>query len=208
MGGAGTEVTPDTRRVILESAIFHGPTIRNTARRLALRSEASMRHEKGIGHELPRYAADRAVRLMAEITGARVASGIVDNDPEPATPRVVEVEPAARRAPAGHRRDERGSGGTAAAAGLRGEWRRAAGGDACRTTGSTWSPGRTSRRRSPAPTATTASRAACRRPPCRRIRPDPAEPRHRVRRILAGLGLDEVVLHALIGADDLDALRL
>ncbi len=92
MGGAGTEVTPETRRVILESAIFHGPTIRNTARRLALRSEASMRHEKGIGHELPRYAADRAVRLMAEITGARVASGIVDNDPEPAAPRVVEVE--------------------------------------------------------------------------------------------------------------------
>ncbi len=35
------------------------------------------------------------------------------------------------------------------------------------------------------------------------FRPDPAEPRHRVRRILAGLGLDEVVLHALIGADDL-----
>ncbi len=34
-------------------------------------------------------------------------------------------------------------------------------------------------------------------------RPDPSEPRHRVRRILAGLGLDEVVLHALIGADDL-----
>ena len=92
MGGAGTEVTPETRRVILESAIFHGPTIRNTARRLGLRSEASMRHEKGIGHGLPRYAADRAVRLMAEITGARVASGIVDNDPEPAPARVIEVE--------------------------------------------------------------------------------------------------------------------
>src|SRR5262245_50698022 len=60
MGGAGTEVTPETRRVILESAVFHGPTIRNTARRLALRSEASMRHEKGIGHALPRYAVDRA----------------------------------------------------------------------------------------------------------------------------------------------------
>jgi phenylalanyl-tRNA synthetase beta chain len=35
------------------------------------------------------------------------------------------------------------------------------------------------------------------------FRPDPSEPRHRVRRILGGLGLDEVVLHALIGADDL-----
>ena len=34
-------------------------------------------------------------------------------------------------------------------------------------------------------------------------RPDPSEPRHRTRRILAGLGLDEIVGHALIGADDL-----
>ena len=92
MGGAGTEVGEGTTRVILESAIFHGPTIRNTARRLGLRSEASMRHEKGIGHELPRYAADRAAKLIAEITGARVARGIVDNDPEPTPPRQVEVE--------------------------------------------------------------------------------------------------------------------
>ena len=37
MGGADTEVTEATRRVILESAIFLGPTIRNTARRLGLR---------------------------------------------------------------------------------------------------------------------------------------------------------------------------
>ncbi len=81
MGGQDTEVTDATRRVILESAIFHGPTIRNTARRLGLRSEASMRHEKGISMDLPRVAADRAAALIAEITGARVASGIVDNAP-------------------------------------------------------------------------------------------------------------------------------
>ena len=91
MGGASTEVGPDTTSVILESAIFHGPTIRNTARRLALRSEASMRHEKGIGHDLPRFAVDRAARLIAEITGAQVARGIVDNDPEPKPHRRVPV---------------------------------------------------------------------------------------------------------------------
>ncbi|MGZ6372946.1 MAG: phenylalanine--tRNA ligase subunit beta, partial [Candidatus Limnocylindria bacterium] len=83
MGGASTEVRGTTTRVILESAIFHGPSIRNTARRLGLRSEASLRHEKGIGHHLPRLAIDRAARLVAEITGARVAEGIVDNDPAP-----------------------------------------------------------------------------------------------------------------------------
>src|SRR6188508_3203053 len=91
MGGATTEVGPDTTSVILESAIFHGPTIRNTARRLALRSEASMRHEKGIGHDLPRFAVDRAARLIAEITGAQVARGIVDNHPEPKPHRRVPV---------------------------------------------------------------------------------------------------------------------
>ena len=62
MGGADTEVSAATTRVILESAIFHGPTVRNTARRLGLRSEASMRHEKGISPDLPRLAADRAAR--------------------------------------------------------------------------------------------------------------------------------------------------
>ncbi len=94
MGGADTEVSDATTRVILESAIFHGPTVRNTARRLGLRSEASMRHEKGISPDLPRVAADRAAALIAEITGARVATGIVDNDPGPHEPRVVEVDTA------------------------------------------------------------------------------------------------------------------
>ncbi|HET6745261.1 MAG TPA: phenylalanine--tRNA ligase subunit beta [Candidatus Limnocylindria bacterium] len=92
MGGASTEVTEATTRVILESAVFHGPTVRNAARRLSLRSEASMRHEKGIGHELPRYAADRAARLIAECTGARVATGIVDNDPDAKPPTVITVD--------------------------------------------------------------------------------------------------------------------
>ncbi len=60
----------------------------------------------------------------------------------------------------------------------------------------------------PRATGTTASRAACRQPALPPFRPDPSEPRHRVRRILAGLGLDEVVLHALIGRGRPDALRL
>jgi phenylalanyl-tRNA synthetase beta chain len=202
MGGAGTEVTADTRRVILESAIFHGPTIRNTARRLALRSEASMRHEKGIGHQLPRYAADRAVRLMAEITGARVASGIVDNDPEPAAPRVVEVDLARIERLLGIALDAEQVGALLRPLGFAVAgtgpmavtvpdhrldvvaWEDVAE-EIARAHGYDRIPGRL-------------PEAAL--PP---FRPDPSEPRHRVRRILAGLGLDEVVLHALIGADDL-----
>jgi phenylalanyl-tRNA synthetase beta chain len=203
MGGAGTEVTDATTRVILESAIFHGPTIRNTARRLGLRSEASMRHEKGIGHDLPRYAADRAARLIAEITGARVASGIVDNDPNREPPRVVEVDLARTERLLGIGLDARtvsrllqplgfeiqGEGpmrvtvpnhrlDVLGAEDVAEEIARAHGYDRI--------PGRL-------PEASL--------PP---YRPDPSEPRHRIRRILAGLGLDEVVLHALIGPDDLE----
>jgi len=207
MGGASTEVGADTTNVILESAIFHGPTIRNTARRLGLRSEASMRHEKGIGHDLPRYAADRAAKLIAEITGARVARGIVDNDPAPKEPRhvAVSVERTARllgiELTAERMRELLaplefvvvGTGDVlqvsvpahrldvASDADVAEEVARAHGYENV--------PGRL-------------PRAAL--PP---YRSDPSAPRHRVRRILAGLGLDEMVSHALIGPEDLERTR-
>ena len=204
MGGASTEVRDTTTRVILESAIFHGPLIRNTARRLGLRSEASLRHEKGIGHHLPRLAADRAARLIAEITGARVATGIVDNDPGPQPQRVVGIElrrterllglplttatVAELLAPLGFSVEPGGEGrldvmvpahrlDVVAAEDVAEE--------IARSHGYGEIPGR-----QPQPAL----------PP---FRPDPGEPRHRVRRILAGLGLDEVLTHALIGPADL-----
>ncbi len=203
MGGASTEVTDTTRRVILESAIFHGPTIRNTARRLGLRSEASMRHEKGMGPNLPRQAADRAAQLIAETTGASVGRNIVDNDPEATGPASVVVDlprvsrllglpldPGTAREllePLGFRVPGNGEVVEVAVpshrldvtveADVAEEIARAYGYDRI--------PGRL-------------PQAAL--PP---YRTDPSEPRQRVRRILAGIGLDEVVTHALIGADDL-----
>lgn len=207
MGGAATEVGPDTTTVILESAIFHGPTIRNTAWRLGLRSEASMRHEKGIGHDLPRFAADRAAALIAELTGARVGRGIVDNDPESKPPRRVAIsverigrllglELTAERVrellePLGF-----GVAGTGddlevavPAHRLDVESDADVAEEVARTHGYERIPGRLPRPELPP------------------YRPDPSEPRHRVRRILAGLGLDEMVSHALIGAMDLERTR-
>ena len=207
MGGASTEVGADTRSVILESAIFHGPTIRNTARRLGLRSEASMRHEKGIGHDLPPFALDRAAHLIAEITGARVASGVVDNDPEP-TPR--------RRVAISVDRISRLLGldlAPARVAELLGplEFEVAGDGDALEVS----VPPHRLDVTSDADVAEEVARAhGYERIPWRlpRVslpphRPDPSEPRHRVRRILAGLGLDEMVSHALIGRADLERTR-
>jgi phenylalanyl-tRNA synthetase beta chain len=90
MGGAGTEVGDKTTSVIIESAIFDPVSIRRTAFRYALRSDASLRFEKGQEFRLARLGADRAARLIAEWAGGRVAAGVVDTNPsEPATTRVA-----------------------------------------------------------------------------------------------------------------------
>ncbi len=205
MGGASTEVGTRTDRVILESAIFHGPTIRNAARRLGLRSEASMRHEKGIGHDLPRLALDRAAALIVELTGARVATGIADNDPGIRPPRVVPISVA---------RTERLLGIALSAEQV---------GDllaplefAVETDGSDEVRVSVPSHRLDVVASEDVAEEIARSYGYGRIegrlpvtvlppfRGDPSEPRHRTRRILAGLGLDEVVTHALIGRADLE----
>ncbi|HUI26722.1 MAG TPA: phenylalanine--tRNA ligase subunit beta, partial [Candidatus Kryptonia bacterium] len=67
MGGANSEVTADTRNILLESAWFDPATIRRTARRLGLRSEASYRFERGVDVEGVVPALDRAAALIAEL---------------------------------------------------------------------------------------------------------------------------------------------
>jgi phenylalanyl-tRNA synthetase beta chain len=90
MGGAGSEVSDATTRVIVESAIFDPTEIRRTGQRYALRSEASLRFEKGQETRLARIGADRAARLVAEWAGGSVARGRVDTAPaEPEPARVV-----------------------------------------------------------------------------------------------------------------------
>jgi phenylalanyl-tRNA synthetase beta chain len=204
MGGASTEVTAATKRVILESAIFHGPTIRNTARRLGLRSEASLRHEKGISHSLPRFAVDRAARLIAEITGAAVATGIVDNDPAPKPAIVVELELPRTERRLGIPLEAGQVAGLIAPLGFEVQPR---GADAVDVT----VPAHRLDVVAPEDVAEEIARAygydripgRLPEPQLSPFRADPSEPRHRVRRILAGLGLDEVVTYALIGPADL-----
>lgn len=89
MGGVDSEVGEGTSRVIVESAIFDPVSIRRTAFRFALRSEASLRFEKGQEHRLARVGADRATQLVLAWAGGRAATGVVDTDPrEPALTRV------------------------------------------------------------------------------------------------------------------------
>ncbi|HEV8402752.1 MAG TPA: phenylalanine--tRNA ligase subunit beta [Candidatus Limnocylindrales bacterium] len=90
MGGASSEVSDTTTDVVIESAIFDPISIRRTAFRYALRSEASLRFEKGQETRLARLGADRTARLIAEWAGGQVAPGAVDTDPvEPAAGHVA-----------------------------------------------------------------------------------------------------------------------
>ncbi len=78
MGGLESEVTDETTAILLESANFARATIRRGARRFQLNSEASLRFEKGLSRELPLVALKRATRLFQELANGKVVKGVVD----------------------------------------------------------------------------------------------------------------------------------
>ncbi|HEY5947826.1 MAG TPA: phenylalanine--tRNA ligase subunit beta [Kofleriaceae bacterium] len=81
MGGMDTEVTDGTTRVLLESASFRPLSVRRTARRLGLHSEASHRFERGVDPELASFASARATRLLCMVGGGKVIGDAVDAYP-------------------------------------------------------------------------------------------------------------------------------
>lgn len=75
MGGENSEISETTQDVALESAYFNPLYIRKTTRRLGIKSEASLRFEKGIDIDNVGFAAERAVFLMNMISGGTVIKG-------------------------------------------------------------------------------------------------------------------------------------
>ncbi len=82
MGGADSEITDSTIEIAIESAIFDPVSIRRTGHRYALRSEASLRFEKGQEFRLARIGADRVAQLTLAWSGGACARGIVDTAPD------------------------------------------------------------------------------------------------------------------------------
>ena len=78
IGGANSEISVNTVNVLLESATFDGTNNRKTAQTLGLRTEATLRFEKGLRPELAPIALRRATGLIQEVAGGTVAPGIVD----------------------------------------------------------------------------------------------------------------------------------
>jgi len=83
MGGGESEVDDSTAAILLEAAYFERMGIARTSKRLKLRSEASARFERGIDPEAVATHAARAMDLLTEIAGARVAPEATDEYPAP-----------------------------------------------------------------------------------------------------------------------------
>lgn len=83
-GGIGSGVTEKTTSVFLESAYFNPVSVRKTAKRHALNTDASFRFERGIDINFTEYALKRAALLIEEYAGGKIASDVMDFYPEKA----------------------------------------------------------------------------------------------------------------------------
>lgn len=91
MGAKATEVSEQTRSIVLEAAYFEPTSIRKTAKILSLRSESSYRFERGVDPEGTSRALSRAAQLLSEIAGARVDGPLVDVRVSPDFPAPLDV---------------------------------------------------------------------------------------------------------------------
>ena len=78
MGGLNSEIEDDTETVVFESAVFHGGSVRKTAKKVGLRTESSSRFEKGLSAENALRAINRAVELVELIGAGEVVEGKID----------------------------------------------------------------------------------------------------------------------------------
>ena len=88
-GGFDSGVTENTTEIFLESAYFDPVTIRKTAKRHSLNTDASFRYERSIDIEFVEYALKRAALLIKEVAGGVISSEIVDEYPTKKEPHQV-----------------------------------------------------------------------------------------------------------------------
>lgn len=78
MGGENSKITDDVHTVLFEAAIFNGPNIRKSAKRIGLRTDASGKFEKGLDPRNAEDAINRACQLIEELGCGEVVGGMVD----------------------------------------------------------------------------------------------------------------------------------
>lgn len=89
LGGAKSGVSEKTKAIFLESAYFNPVSIRKTAKRHALNTDASFRYERGADPNITVEALKMAAILMKEITGGVISSDLIDHYPKPIEDNVV-----------------------------------------------------------------------------------------------------------------------
>lgn len=91
MGGAESEISFSTKNLLLESAWFDPISIRRTSKALGLRTEASLRFERGADIEMAAFASKRAAELIQQLAGGEVLGGVIDAYPQLHSPQKVEL---------------------------------------------------------------------------------------------------------------------
>src|SRR4029079_5983598 len=98
MGGEESEISSQTKDVLIESAYFDPHSVRLTARQLGMDTEASRRFERGADPEGVLRAQQRCIELICELAGGVATEDAIDVYPKPFSERVVDLHP--RRIPA------------------------------------------------------------------------------------------------------------
>ena len=90
-GGANSGVSGSTKSIFLESAYFNSVSVRKTAKRHGLKTDASFRFERGTDPDMTVFALKRAALLIKEVAGGTISSEIYDHYPNPVAPFEIEI---------------------------------------------------------------------------------------------------------------------
>ena len=93
MGGEYSGIMDDTNTVVFESAVFNPVSVRKTAKKLGMRTDASARFEKGVDVQNTMNALKRAFELVEELGAGTVINTVIDNDFSDKTPASVVFNP-------------------------------------------------------------------------------------------------------------------
>jgi phenylalanyl-tRNA synthetase beta chain len=93
MGGEYSGIMDDTTEVVFESACFDGASVRTTAKKLGMRTDASARYEKGLDPHDCYDALMRAFELVEQLGAGEVVKTVIDENYESEEPRTVEFNP-------------------------------------------------------------------------------------------------------------------
>jgi phenylalanyl-tRNA synthetase beta chain len=93
MGGEESEISTQTKDVLIESAYFDPNSVRQTARKLGMDTEASRRFERGADREGVLRAQERCVQLICELAGGVATEDAIDVYPKPLPERIIDLRP-------------------------------------------------------------------------------------------------------------------